>query len=216
MPGRLKTDWDSNKLKSIEFKPNTIIDVGAAAGTEVLYEAFPDSYFILIEPLKEYESHLQEILKKYQGEYFVTAVGDHIGQVEINIESNDLERTSIHTRSILTASNNKVIKREIGITTLDALQKEHQFKPPFGLKIDTEGYEVQVIKGSSKLLGQTDFIIAEVSVAQRFENSYTFAQFIDLMNKNNFALYDILYEYRKDDKLMYADCLFKKLEIKHF
>lgn len=138
------------------------------------------------------------------------AVGNKIGKVEINIEPDDLERASLHKRTPLTASSRSVTAREIDVTTLDNLFKEHQFKPPFSLKIDTEGFELQVIQGATELLRQTEFVISEVSVAERFKDSYTFAQFVELMNKNGFNLYDILYMYRKDDRLMYADCLFYK------
>lgn len=205
------SDWNINKLKKFGFKPRTIIDVGAAASTDVLYKAFPDSYFILIEPLKEYGPNLQAVLKKYKGEYHLIAVGNKIGKLEINIEPDNLERTSLHKRTPLTASNRDVIAREIDVTTLDNLFKEYQFKPPFGLKIDTEGFELQVIQGASELLQKTEFVIAEVSVAERFENSYVFAEFIDIMDKNGFALYDILYMYRKSGRLMYVDCLFYKI-----
>ena len=203
-------DWDINKLRNYGFTPKTIIDVGAAAGTNDLYEAFPNAYFVLLEPLKEYENALREVLRRYKGRYFLNAVGNNIGDVEVNIESHDLERTSINKRSKLTSSKDEITTRKIPITTLDVILKENQLQSPFGLKIDTEGFELQVIQGATELLKQTDFVIAEVSVAKRFERSYRFAEFIELMHNNGFNLYDILYEYRKEGLLMYVDCLFKK------
>lgn len=210
---QMVTDWNTRKLKKFGFNPKTIIDVGAGSGTTELLEVFPEAYHVLIEPLKEYGPDLQGILKKYQGRYFLTAVGDRTGKIKINVEPGFLERTSINEPSKLTqAVKGKTIAREIPIITLDTLQKEHQFKPPFGLKIDTEGYELQVIKGAGGLLPQTEFVIAEVSVAKRFKNSYTFAEFIILMDKNDFGLRDILYTYRRSNRLIYVDCLFTKLK----
>ncbi len=207
----MTTDWDPRKLKKFGFNPKTIIDVGTGSGTTELLEVFPEAYHVLIEPLKEYEQDLQGILKKYQGEYFLTAVGNKTGRVKINVEPGFLERTSINEPSKLTqAVKGETVVRDVPITTLDALLKKHQFKPPFGLKIDTEGYELQVIKGAVELLRQTEFVIAEVSVAKRFKESYTFTEFISLMDKNDFALCDILYAYRRNNKLIYLDCLFTK------
>jgi len=207
----MPTDWNPKRLKKFGFNPKTIIDVGAGSGTAELFEVFPDAYYVLIEPLKEYERDLRSILKEYRGEYFLTAIGDKTGKIKINVEPGFLERTSIKEPSKLTlAVKGETIVREIAITTVDALQKKHQFKPPFGLKIDTEGYDLQVVKGARELLRQTEFVIAEVSVAKRFEDSYSFAEFIGLMDKNNFALCEILYAYRRSNRLIYVDCLFTK------
>ena len=38
-------------LYSLGFRPSTVIDVGAASGTSDLMNAFPESKFLLIEPL---------------------------------------------------------------------------------------------------------------------------------------------------------------------
>ena len=76
--------------------------------------------------------------------------------------------------------------------TLDTLMEEYGFEPPFGLKIDTEGFEDQVIRGATNFLRRTEFVIAEVSVAERFVDSYTFAEFTELMDENDFFLWDVL------------------------
>ena len=67
--------WESEYLKRLGFQPRTVVDVGAAYGTPPIYEAFPQSFLVLIEPLKEYEPYLAEILEKYKGKYFLTALG---------------------------------------------------------------------------------------------------------------------------------------------
>ena len=41
-------------IKKLDFYPGTVIDVGAARGTPPLHDAFPNAYFILFEPLKDY------------------------------------------------------------------------------------------------------------------------------------------------------------------
>ena len=51
------------------FVPNIVIDVGVAKGTFALYEAFPNAYHLLVEPLEEFEDDIISILKKYKGSY---------------------------------------------------------------------------------------------------------------------------------------------------
>ena len=43
------------------FSPTTIIDVGVAFGSPGLYQSFPDSKFLLIEPLVEFEHILKDM-----------------------------------------------------------------------------------------------------------------------------------------------------------
>ena len=60
-------DWPGffDHVKSLGFYPNTIIDVGVASFTKHLYEAFPDSRIMLIEPLIEFEESLQGLTKQF-------------------------------------------------------------------------------------------------------------------------------------------------------
>ena len=100
--------------------------------------------------------------------------------------------SSFLARTDLTSTGKQVEKREVGVKTLDTLMEEYGLEPPFGLKIDTEGFEDQVIRGATNFLRRTEFVIAEVSVAERFVDSYTFAEFTELMDENDFFLWDVL------------------------
>jgi len=83
-------------------------------------------------------------------------------------------------------------RREIEVTTLDALRAERGWKGPFGLKIDAEGYEHQVIEGAAALLQETEFVIAEVSITRPFTGGASFADFIALMDGHGFSVHDLL------------------------
>jgi hypothetical protein len=78
-------------------------------------------------------------------------------------------------------------------TTIDHIIAGHTFAEPFGLKIDTEGAELEVIRGAAATLERTLFVIAEVNVLHdRFEGSYSFAQFITAMDQAGFEVCDLL------------------------
>ena len=208
---RVPSGWHPANLRKPGFDPRTIVDVGAGFGTLPLYEAFPESYHVLIEPLKEHESHLNAILDKYRGQQIATAIGAREGTVFINIQDGFLTKSSIRERTALTSVLGHVERREIPITTLDALMDKQELEPPFGLKIDTEGFELQVIEGAAKFLRETQFVIAEVSVSRRFEDSYSFAEFIELMRRNGFRLCDILSAPRTvQTEVIFVDGVFSK------
>ena len=69
---------------------------------------------------------------------------------------------------------------------------QYALEPPFGMKVDTEGNELEVIRGASRFLLDTEFVIAEVSVAKRFEGSYLFEEFVLEMLKNGFYVFEFL------------------------
>ena len=74
------------------FVPSIVIDVGVAKGTPALYNTFPDSYHLLIEPLEEFEDDIRSILKKYKGTYVISAASSGKGSIEI-IDCPDLLRS---------------------------------------------------------------------------------------------------------------------------
>jgi FkbM family methyltransferase len=198
--------WHLRVLEEFGFCPRTVVDVGVADGTSQLYETFPNAFHVLLEPLKEYDPHLQRILKEYEGDYFLTAAGGQDGKAVINVEPNHLWKSSFCERTELTSTGDPVEKRKVPVTTIDTLMKKYRFRPPFGLKIDTEGFEYQVIVGAASFLRKAEFVIAEVSVAKRFEQSYSISDFTELMDRNGFFLWDVL----NVEGTRYVDAVFRK------
>jgi FkbM family methyltransferase len=175
-------------------QPRTVFDVGVGFGTLPLYEAFPNAYFILVEPLMEYEASIKKILAKHKGEIHYKAIGNEEGWLEINVDKADPQLSSAFDRTELTRSGNILQKRKVPITTLDVIfQNAGSKSGPIFLKIDTEGNELHVLEGAKLLLQSTDFVIAEVSVAPRFEGGYGFEELIAFMNENGFRVFSFLH-----------------------
>jgi FkbM family methyltransferase len=154
-------------------------------------------------------------LQEYNGQYFLTALGAREEELIINVELPPRWRnmSSIHPRTDFTSSSDPVEKRKIPVTTLDALLDKHDFQAPFGLKIDTEGFEYQVIEGATNFLRDTQFVIAEVNVAKVYEGSYSFAEFIEIMAENDFALCDILYTKKEGPgEVLFVDAVFRRAD----
>lgn len=204
--------WSPRNLRQgAGIAPRTVIDVGVGPGTPGLYEAFPDAHLVLIEPLREFEAGLRRLLRERKGDYLLTAVGALEGTVTIHADAQLPAQSSIKTRSALVSGANITEVRKIPITTLDQLYDQFQWTGPIGLKIDTEGYEHLVVQGASRLLQETEFVIAEVSVARRFEDSYSFAEFITLMQREGFVAHDVLDAPRTPSgELGYLDVFFRR------
>jgi len=184
--------WDAEYLQRHKFRPATVVDVGVGSGTKPLYEAFPNAYLLLIEPLTEFAGDIREILRKRSGRHIPMALGAARGSKTIFVEPADALRSSFYERCELKRSGDLRIAREVEVTTLEAIADEFSFPRPYGLKLDTEGMELEILRGATNFLCDTIFVIAEVSVIRRFEGSYSFEQLISTLSEAGFEVCDIL------------------------
>lgn len=194
-------------------QPKTVIDVGVGYGTYSLYEAFPKAKFLLVEPLRDYESAIEKIATKYNCDIFYKAVSNSPGIQEISVDRKGLQRSSFADRTLLTKTENQLEKRVIEVTTLDSIFRETPvLQEPILLKIDTEGHEFKALQGSQSLLRVTEIVIAEVSIAKRFEESYEFEDIILFMKENGFYVLTFLNiaHIKGELRPRFADVVFKR------
>jgi FkbM family methyltransferase len=188
-----RTYWEPAYIRRLGFRPRTIIDVGVAQGTPQLYDAFPDAQLVLVEPLSEYFEGIGRLLEGRRGVHVRAAAWSREGELELRVEPRWTERSSHYMRHPLESTGDTVAPRRVRATTIDRIIADHAFPPPFGLKIDTEGAELEVIRGAAATLERTVFVIAEVGVLHnRFPGSYSFAQFIAAMDQAGFEVCDLL------------------------
>jgi hypothetical protein len=78
--------------------------------------------------------------------------------------------------------------------------------------MDVEGYEIEVLKGSLKILENTEVIISEISVSERMLGETQFANFIGHLDKIGFDFFDIIdmSQLVRGGRLTYLDAVFVK------
>lgn len=197
-------------------QPKTVIDVGVGYGTYPLYEAFPHARFILVEPLMDYESVIGEISKRYDCKVYYKAVGKAEGVLEFTVDTHDLEKSSFQDRTALTTTGHALERRRVDVTTLDAILRDNPgMETPILLKLDTEGHELDVLHGATELLRRAETVIAEVSLARRFENSYEFEDLLAFMKQHGYRMFDILTVAHAHDELQprFMDVVFKRAQV---
>jgi len=183
--------WETFYLRRWPFKPRTLIDAGVGNGTPSLYAAFPDAELVLIEPLDEFAPAIRKILSTRKGVSFPVALGRNDETRTFYIDPEYTERSSLFRKSPIEQPARIPASRAVRVTTLDQLAADNHFDPPYGLKIDAEGAELEIIEGARTVLRDCLFVIAEVSIAPRFEGSYQFAEFIAAMDGLGFAVCDL-------------------------
>ena len=178
-------------IKSLNFNPDFIIDIGAAFGdvTRILKRHFPNSKVILIEALSEYESTLRIVKKELSDtDYIITAVGSNEGSITFNVHP-DLVGSSLMNETEGKEADG--IPRTVPCTTLDAIKNKYQLNGKGILKIDVQGAELEVLKGASDILKNIEVIFMEVSLLGLFVNGPQLSDVVDFMKKLGFVCYDI-------------------------
>src|SRR5215472_996180 len=67
--------WTPAYIRRLGFRPATMVDVGVGPGTPDIYEAFPDAFLVLIEPVAEQFAAARRILKRRRGTLVEAALG---------------------------------------------------------------------------------------------------------------------------------------------
>lgn len=181
------------------FRPGTVIDIGVAHGTPWLYNAFPDAKLVLIDPHPLFFDDLNRLSRDLQADVFAHGLGARPGELDLNVDeqvpgSSSLLTTSSQLRQEWAARGHDRPTHPVSVAvrTLDETLRERSYQGPFLIKVDTEGYELEVLRGASESLAKADVVIAETSVMQRFEGSYEFADLIRLLDDSGFRLFDLL------------------------
>jgi FkbM family methyltransferase len=175
--------------KKLGFCPGTVIDVGAATGTRALYEAFPTSRQILIEPLEEFRPHLDKVIKEFpNSEYIIAAASQESGNITINVHP-DLVGSSLYLEN--EDSNVNGSPRVVPAITLDKICIGKKIDGPFLIKVDVQGAELDVLMGGRNILANTEYVILEVSFFQFFTGGPQIYDVITFMKEQGFVVYEI-------------------------
>jgi FkbM family methyltransferase len=196
-------DWDQlDKLPEID----TLIDIGVGPmGTPVLHSRFSNAKLLLIDPLDETKSYIDDNLKSREVMWHQCGVGEKTDEVIINVEEK-IGRSTILNVADINYEGDPVDKRVIKIKTLDEVTKSEKNLGKLGIKIDTEGYELNVILGATETLKSTEFVLAEVRHNhESFEGVYKLHEFVSAMQDNDFILSMII-----TAKPFIADLCFQK------
>lgn len=203
------------KIPGHDFK--TFVDVGANIGQTAIQirAAFPDTTIHSVEPVKKTFYQLQQNTKGYNVLTHNLALGSKNEIIEIKIDESNTN-SSINS---LVSTNNENISGKVSAETIKVVAtaefcKTHNIQHIDYLKIDTEGYDLEVIKGAENLLlnNAISFIEAEVSMnpGNTFHVSFEeVKKYLEQYNYRLFGLYEQVHEWKiKSPVLRRCNALF--------
>lgn len=197
-----------NLLRLIEngFKIENIYDIGAYRGVwskELNETTLKNKNFFLFEANEENDVYLSKLNFKY----FFAVLSDKSKSVEFysNISSGDSyfkEQTILYSDK-----GNSRIKDTI---TLDELVLKERLPKPDFLKIDTQGSELDILRGATRTVSECSLIYLECPIIEYNYNSPNFNEYIKYLDDIGFIPYDICEVHKIDNVLIQVDILFIK------
>ncbi len=174
------------------FCPSSVIDVGANRGewSALASKSFPGATFFLIEPQVEMEADLQAFCASHPGSKSLLAgAGSAPGELTLTIWQ-DMVGSSFLPVAGGEDSIGGRGQRRVPVVTLDSLASSGALTLPQLIKMDVQGFEMEVLKGAREILASCEVVIAETSL-YRFENGQPLAhEIIAFMADCDFFIYD--------------------------
>lgn len=203
-------------LKVILGKKSPVcIDVGANEGQTIdhLLSRFPQCYIHSFEPSKDTFKILKE--KTYGDRVYLNnyALGRHRQRREfINYESSDLS-SFLHMDANAENRFRDIAekKREmVDIETLDHYLDQHKIENIDLLKIDTQGFDLEVLLGAEKSLqnGIINNVLIELNFIPIYEGQSSSSDVSALLENNGFYLIDYYEKYRHEHTLAWCTALY--------
>lgn len=210
----------SRRLKIMRFyEIDTLFDIGANAGqySKNMRELGYDKKIISFEPLNVAFEALKKASSK-DANWIVNnyALGNEDGTVEINVAGNSYSSSILDMlpKHLESAPESKYAsKQEIEIKKLDSIFTSFSSKEDrVMLKIDTQGFEKNVIDGATNSLKNTLIIQLEMSLVPLYQNEMIFSEMIEYLNKKGFELFSLENGFSNPDtgQLLQIDGIFVK------
>lgn len=168
-----------------EMGIKTVLDVGANVGqfAASIRKLLPEARIYAFEPVEECFQELSRANgddRLFQS--FPYALGNEDGTATLNVNdftpsSSLLPMANSHVKEFPFAA--KATDATVEVRRLDTIAPEMDLTGPMLIKLDVQGFEMQVIEGGRETLAQADVLITEISFAEfysgqpRFEDLYT-------------------------------------------
>lgn len=195
-------------MRALGFDPRFAIDIGAYDGQWTLYfrREFPACRVLMIEGMESKAERLRQVSEQSGGaiEFRIAVLGAVQGQpvrwIEMDSGSSALEEHSAYPREVKTRT----------ITTLDELLGSGMPAVDF-MKLDVQGYELEVLRGATRAMEQAQAVFLEVSLVPINDGCPLIHEVIQFMDARGFRLLDFCSQNRRKDGILWqTDLMFVK------
>lgn len=211
-------DTDEARLTQLlrECGIDCVVDVGANQGQYALllrslgYDGVIESF----EPGAEAFELLAKHAKRDSGWHCTrTALGASAGTAQLNVARNSVSSSLLLPlpAHVSAAPTSRIRSREdVEVVRLDEVNL-HGSAQAIWLKLDTQGYELEVLKGAVTTLSRVRVVQSEVSLVPLYEGQSGILDMVRFLEEWGFGLVDVIPGFRdpRDGSLMQVDMVAK-------
>ena len=192
-------------LARLGFDPRVIVDIGAASGewARLAAKVWPRSRIIGFEPNSRERAALERTKAELPAfDYRLCFLGPTRGTV--NYEDKGTQ-TSLYYEA-----ENRGGAQQSAMCVLDELIESGDVPMPDLMKLDVQGYELEVLRGAERAMTGAQGILLEVSWCRFTPGLPLVADVVAFMSARGFVWYDVMGILRRpaDDALWQMDVLF--------
>jgi FkbM family methyltransferase len=187
-------------LKGLErFEIDLVLDIGANIG-QFSYELRSIGFkgrIVSFEPLeKEHEKLAKLASRDFLWEvYPITAIGNIDGSVDINVSANSVSSSilpMLETHLVAEKSSKYIGKIAVPISRLDSIANIYtSSSKSFFIKIDTQGFEWEVLDGANETLRHAKGVLCELSLVELYKGQHLWLDIKERLESMGFTLWAI-------------------------
>lgn len=164
--GHARTDPFFGCLLQLGFSPQSVVDVGANRGTwsRTAMQYFPDAWFTLFEPQGELLAG-SDLEKEPRVRIFAMGAGPRTSVMKLSKHQRDDSFSFALSEDEAARQGREQV--EAPVVALDEFLLQQEIPYPDMLKIDAEGWDLEVLKGAEKCVVKADIVLPEAAVAER-------------------------------------------------
>jgi len=194
--------------------PSSVVDIGANRGQFALLcrGIYPEVEIFSFEPLPNAVKVFREL---FEGDnrvhLFPYAIGKNSGTTEIHVSGRDDSSSLLpitHQADVFPGTE-EMETQQVEVQPLSAFTEQLCLEPPALMKIDVQGYELEVLRGSGELLREFSYIYVECSFEELYSGQPLANEVIDYLHQAGFVLqgvYNLYYD--PSGKAIQGDFLF--------
>lgn len=229
------------KWSGVDIEPKFVVDVGANVGQtlEAFLSWWPGANCLSLEPLPDAFAQLQDVVTKYSGrsEAINCGVSSRTGKLALHasrtqstassfrkvdgsVETANAHRGLRSTLSYFDLGDEDSYEVEVSVETLNDIlilskNKSATWFNENGvdiLKMDTQGWELEVLHGAAEVLKQTKVVLTEWIFDDVYGQLPPIHELDKILSDGGFRLWDISHIYKdlKTMRTLWVDLIYAK------
>ena len=218
---RLHADWSVLAPIGPVESEHVVVDVGSHVGwfLHCWKDWCPTASIHAFEPASEAHSKSVNLYGSDPSIVFnAVGVGSQSGVLDLKVcgdstPSNSFLEPAKDGWDAIGYRTGPITRRSVPVVTLDEYCAQTRLQSIYLMKIDVQGFELEVLKGAVKTLRHTDYLFVESAIQRLYVDAATFTTVHDYLVGRGFHLMALRAWHRGNRVLVETDMLFRRNDL---